>query len=103
MKRCLPPNSRYLHGTLKELFSVLQATELRATVRTVPYDAVETGSHQAFVDGIFDEGTSTVFFELAHVYRHGSHCLSFWLGVFRLSDARFLTHSAPAWWRSRLR
>jgi decaprenylphospho-beta-D-erythro-pentofuranosid-2-ulose 2-reductase len=34
----------------------LQAGELHATVRTVRYDAVETGSHQAFVDGIFDQG-----------------------------------------------
>ncbi len=34
----------------------LQAKELQATVRTASYDAVETGSHQAFVDGIFDQG-----------------------------------------------
>jgi len=30
--------------------------ELPAQVRTVPYDALETGSHQAFVDGLFADG-----------------------------------------------
>ena len=30
--------------------------ELPAQVRTIPYDAVETERHQAFVDGVFDGG-----------------------------------------------
>ncbi len=46
-----------LAAAVKELQAQeLQAEDLQATVRTVPYDAVETGSHQAFVDGIFAEG-----------------------------------------------
>ena len=52
----LPASAEVILAGRDEQRLAAAGKELRAQVRTVPYDALETGSHQAFVDGLFDAG-----------------------------------------------
>ena len=52
----LPDRAEVLLAGRDEQQLVAAGKELSAQVRTVPYDALDTGRHQAFVDGLFDEG-----------------------------------------------
>jgi decaprenylphospho-beta-D-erythro-pentofuranosid-2-ulose 2-reductase len=52
----LPANAEVILAGRDEQRLTAAGKELPAQVRTVPYDAQETGSHQAFVDSIFDAG-----------------------------------------------
>jgi len=52
----LPASAEVILAGRDEQRLAAAGKELHAQVRTVPYDALETGSHQAFVDGLFAEG-----------------------------------------------
>jgi decaprenylphospho-beta-D-erythro-pentofuranosid-2-ulose 2-reductase len=52
----LPANAEVILAGRDDQRLAAAGKELPAHVRTVPYDALETGSHQSFVDGIFDAG-----------------------------------------------
>jgi decaprenylphospho-beta-D-erythro-pentofuranosid-2-ulose 2-reductase len=51
----LPANAEVILAGRDEQRLAAAGKELRAQVRTVPYDALETGSHQAFVDALFTD------------------------------------------------
>ena len=52
----LPASAEVILAGRDEQRLAAAGKELPAQVRTVPYDALETGSHQAFVDGLFADG-----------------------------------------------
>ena len=52
----LPANTEIILAGRDEQRLAAAGKELPGHVRTVPYDALETGTHQAFVDGVFAEG-----------------------------------------------
>ena len=52
----LPANAEVILAGRDEQRLAAAGKELPVQVRTVPYDALETGSHQAFVDGLFAGG-----------------------------------------------
>ena len=52
----LPASAEVILAGRDEQRLAAAGKELRAQVQTVPYDALETGSHQAFVDGLFAAG-----------------------------------------------
>jgi decaprenylphospho-beta-D-erythro-pentofuranosid-2-ulose 2-reductase len=52
----LPANTEIILAGRDEQRLAAAGKELPGQVRTVPYDALETGTHQAFVDGVFAEG-----------------------------------------------
>ena len=52
----LPADAEVILAGRDEQQLAAAGKELPAKVRTVPYDAVETEGHQAFVDGVFDGG-----------------------------------------------
>ena len=52
----LPANAEVILAGRDEQRLAAAGKELPAQVRTVPYDALQTGAHQAFVDGIFAGG-----------------------------------------------
>ena len=52
----LPPDAEVILAGRDEQRLAAADKELPGQVRTVPYDALETSSHQAFVDGVFDAG-----------------------------------------------
>jgi decaprenylphospho-beta-D-erythro-pentofuranosid-2-ulose 2-reductase len=52
----LPASAEVILAGRDEQRLAAASKKLPAQVRTVPYDALETGSHQAFVDGLFDAG-----------------------------------------------
>jgi len=52
----LPADAEVILAGRDEQRLAAAGKELQAQVRTVPYDAAETGSHQAFVDGVFETG-----------------------------------------------
>ena len=52
----LPASAEVILAGRDEQRLAAAGKELPAQVRTVPYDALETGSHQAFVDGLFAGG-----------------------------------------------
>src|SRR5712692_1727633 len=52
----VPPGAEVILAGRDEQRLTAAGKELPYQVRTVRYDAVETGSHQAFADGIFAEG-----------------------------------------------
>jgi decaprenylphospho-beta-D-erythro-pentofuranosid-2-ulose 2-reductase len=52
----LPANAEVILAGRDEQRLAAAGKELPARVRTVRYDALETGSHQALVDGLFAEG-----------------------------------------------
>ena len=53
----LPASAEVILAGRDEQRLAAAGKELPVQVRTVPYDALETGSHQAFVDGLFAEGS----------------------------------------------
>jgi decaprenylphospho-beta-D-erythro-pentofuranosid-2-ulose 2-reductase len=52
----MPANAEVILAGRDEQRLAAAGKELRARVRTVAYDALETGTHQAFVDGLFAAG-----------------------------------------------
>ena len=52
----LPADAEVILAGRDEQRLAAAGKELPAQVRTIPYDAVETERHQAFVDGVFDGG-----------------------------------------------
>jgi decaprenylphospho-beta-D-erythro-pentofuranosid-2-ulose 2-reductase len=52
----LPENAEIILAGRDEQRLAAAGKELPGRVLTVPYDAVDTASHQAFVDGVFGEG-----------------------------------------------
>ena len=52
----LPADAEVILAGRDEQRLVAAGKELPGPVRTVPYDAQDTGSHQAFVDAVFDAG-----------------------------------------------
>jgi decaprenylphospho-beta-D-erythro-pentofuranosid-2-ulose 2-reductase len=52
----LPPYAEIILAGRDEQRLAAAGKELRGQVRTVGYDALETASHQAFVDGVFADG-----------------------------------------------
>ena len=52
----LPPNAEIILAGRDEQRLAAAGKELPGQVRTVGYDALETASHQAFVDGVFADG-----------------------------------------------
>jgi len=52
----LPPNAEIILAGRDEQRLAAAGKELPGQVRTVCYDALETASHQAFVDGVFADG-----------------------------------------------
>jgi decaprenylphospho-beta-D-erythro-pentofuranosid-2-ulose 2-reductase len=52
----LPANAEVILAGRDEQRLAAAGKELPAQVRTVPYDALDAASHQAFVDGLFTEG-----------------------------------------------
>jgi decaprenylphospho-beta-D-erythro-pentofuranosid-2-ulose 2-reductase len=52
----LPADAEVILAGRDEQRLVAAGKELPGPVRTVPYDAQDTGSHQAFVDGVFEAG-----------------------------------------------
>jgi decaprenylphospho-beta-D-erythro-pentofuranosid-2-ulose 2-reductase len=52
----LPPGAEVILAGRDEQRLAAAGKELCIQARTVRYDAMETGSHQAFVDGVFGEG-----------------------------------------------
>ena len=52
----LPPDAEVVLAGRDEQRLAAAGKELPGQVRTVPYDAVDTASHQVFVDGVFDAG-----------------------------------------------
>jgi decaprenylphospho-beta-D-erythro-pentofuranosid-2-ulose 2-reductase len=52
----LPANAEIILAGRDEQRLAAAGKELPGQVRTVAYDAVETGSHQAFADGVFADG-----------------------------------------------
>jgi len=52
----LPANAEVILAGRDEQRLAAAGKELPVQVRTVSYDALETGSHQAFIDGLFGEG-----------------------------------------------
>ena len=52
----LPPNAEIILAGRDEQRLAAAGKELPGQVRTVYYDALETASHQAFVDGVFADG-----------------------------------------------
>jgi decaprenylphospho-beta-D-erythro-pentofuranosid-2-ulose 2-reductase len=52
----LPANAEVILAGRDEQRLAAAGKELPAQARTVPYDALDTGSHQAFVDRVFSEG-----------------------------------------------
>ena len=53
----LPANAEVILAGRDEQRLAAAGKELPAQVRTVPYDALDTASHQAFVDALFAEGS----------------------------------------------
>ena len=56
----LPPTAEVILAGRDEQRLAAAGKELPGQVRPVRYDAMETGSHQAFVDGVFAEGLDLV-------------------------------------------
>src|SRR5260370_10703130 len=52
----LPPNAEIILAGRDEQRLAAAGEELPGQVRTVGYDATQTASHQAFVDGVFADG-----------------------------------------------
>src|SRR5260370_1411212 len=52
----LPPNAEIILAGRDEQRLAAAGKELPGQVRTVGYDATQTASHQAFVDGVFADG-----------------------------------------------
>src|SRR5215470_6909041 len=52
----LPASAEVILAGRDEQRLAAAGKELPAQVRTVPYDALDTGTRQAFVDGLFDAG-----------------------------------------------
>src|SRR5260370_29617042 len=52
----LPPDAEIILAGRDEQRLAVAGKELPGQVRTVGYDALETASHQAFVDGVFADG-----------------------------------------------
>jgi decaprenylphospho-beta-D-erythro-pentofuranosid-2-ulose 2-reductase len=52
----LPPNAEIVLAGRDEQRLAAAGKELPGQIRTVGYDALETASHQAFVDGVFADG-----------------------------------------------
>jgi decaprenylphospho-beta-D-erythro-pentofuranosid-2-ulose 2-reductase len=63
----LPANAEVVLAGRDEQRLAAAGKELPAQVRTVPYDALDTASHQAFVDGLFTEGPPDLVISAAGV------------------------------------
>jgi decaprenylphospho-beta-D-erythro-pentofuranosid-2-ulose 2-reductase len=66
----LPPDTEIILAGRDEQRLAAAGKELGRAVRTVRYDAVEVGAHQAFVDGVFDEGPVDLVISAAGVLVH---------------------------------